>query len=226
VIARLSIFALALIAILDANAARAADTIVNISGTANGENIGNESCAVTCNGSLIDPVQVTLGAGTYSVTDAWSEAHGLEPGALYDAWNFEAGNSTGWAWHWKVLTDDGSDGSTIDSANYASHLLQDIDPTQEFATETEAADFGTTTSIANIVLSGTTTLDFVVNDYDLNDNAGGVSLDIACVSGACSTSAGGTNSVPEPASMTLFGSALFALGALRYRKRRASRTSS
>lgn len=78
-------------------------TIVNINALQNGENAGNESCSITCNGSLIDPVQVTFGPGTYQLNDAWSSSSGLEAGALYDAWSFQAGNPTAWAWHWKVL---------------------------------------------------------------------------------------------------------------------------
>ena len=84
-------------------------------------------------------MQLTLGPGVYSLADAWSPTHGLEAGALYDAWNFEAANTQGWAWHWKVLTDDGHGGSTIDPMNYASHLLLDVDATQSFVTEAQAA---------------------------------------------------------------------------------------
>ena len=159
---------------LSAGLARA-DIIVNISGTANGEQVGNQSCSITCNGALIDPVQVTLGPGTYLITDAWSPTNST---ALYGSWNFEAGNPTAWAWHWKVLYDDGDDGATIDPSNYASHLIADVDPTEAFSTAAAAALFGYNTAPLQIALSSTTTLDFVVNDYYLPDNAGGVSLDV------------------------------------------------
>jgi len=191
-------------------------TIVNINALQNGENAGNQSCSITCNGSLLDPVQVTFGPGTYQLNDAWSSSSGLEAGALYDAWNFQAGNPTAWAWHWKVLFDDGSDGSTVNPSNYSSLLIADVDPTQAFSTELAAANFGASTTPTVITLSQTTTLDFIVNDNELGDNAGGVSLDVACTSGAC---LGGTApSTPEPSTFMLLASGLAALGSLMLRR--------
>jgi hypothetical protein len=178
-----------------------ADIIINISATQNGEQIGNESCTITCNGALIDPVQVTLGPGSYTISDAWSPTTGLEPGALYEAGNFEAGNPVAWGWHWKVLTDDGHDGATISPSNYASHLIADIDPTEAFSTESAGALFGYETPALHFTLSTKTTLDFVINDYYLPDNAGGVSLDLH----------GGPSPVPEASTwaMILLGFAGF-----------------
>jgi hypothetical protein len=77
-----------------------------------------------------------------------------------------------------VLLDDGSDGSTITPANYASYILLDVDRTESFTTESAAAAFGAATPASTLSLNETRTLDFVVNDYYLPDNAGGVSLDI------------------------------------------------
>lgn len=205
-------------ALLGAGAAHA-DSIVNISATQNGEQTGGADCNVACEGSLIDPAQLTLGAGSYRITDAWSPANGLEPGALYDAWNFEAGNSAAWAWHWKMLADDGSDGSTISQANYASFILADVDAStsDEFSSESAAADFGYNTPPTDFTLSVATTLDFVVNDYDLIDNAGGVSLDIACTAGSCLQSG---SPVPEPGTFPLALAALALLGVTRLRYKR------
>jgi hypothetical protein len=198
-------------------AATARAGVININATANGEQIGDGSCN-PCNGALIAPVQVILGPGSYTITDAWSTTSGLEPGALYDAWNFEAGNGDAWVWHWKLLSDDGSDGSTITPANYASFLLFDVDSTQEFTTELAAATLGAGTAATDLVIASTTTLDFVVNDYGLSDNAGGVSLDIECTSGACLSA---TTGVPEPASIGLTLAGLVGL-AMAWRQRRAA----
>lgn len=197
-------------AALAASAPARASIIVNISGSQSGEQTGGADCTVACQGPLINPVQVTLGAGTYSITDVWSPTNGLAPGALYDAWNFQAGNGQAWAWHWKALLDDGAGGATISPANYASHILFDVDaayPADAFTSEAIAANFGYNTPAQLLTLSGTTTLDFVVNDYYLADNAGGVSLAISAV--------------PLPAALPLFGAALATLAACGRRRARA-----
>jgi hypothetical protein len=194
------------------SASAASAAVINISGTQNGEQSGGSDCNVACEGALIDPVQVTLGPGTYVITDAYSPATGLEAGALYDAWNFEAGNDDAWVWHWKALTDDGSDGSTINQGNYASHLLLDIDsanPVDNFTSEAAAAAFGAATPSSTFTLTAPTTVDFVVNDDYLPDNAGGVSLNIEAVSAA-----------PEPSSWTLMIAGTGLVGAMLRRRRR------
>lgn len=89
-ILRLLVTALALLTLVCG--AAQADVIVNISGTANGEDTGGQDCSVACEGPQIDPVQHTFGPGTYSITDAWSPTSGLATGALYDAWNFQSAN--------------------------------------------------------------------------------------------------------------------------------------
>ena len=195
-------------------------TIVNISATANGEQTGGADCNTACVGPLISPVQVVFAAGTYTLDDAWNPATGFEGGATYDAWNFESGNGRAWVWHWKALLDDGSDGSTIEGANYAAHLLLDVDqpnPQDAFPTEAQAAVFGATTTPSMLTFSQTTTVDFVVNDDYLPDNTGGVSLDIEPMS-APPPPPPPPSAVPEPASwaMMLAGSALLG-GALRRR---------
>ena len=200
-------------AMLGSGAANA--TIVNISGTANGEQTGGADCNVACEGALISPVQVTFAQGTYNISDAYSPTTGLQSGASYDAWNFEAGNGQAWVWHWKALLDDGQDGATINVGNYASHILLDVDapnPADAFTTEAQAAAFGAATPISQLTFTQTTTVDFVVNDYYLPDNAGGVSLDIESASAA-----------PEPATwgMMLFGFA--GLGFIGHRRAKLKR---
>ena len=187
--------------------------VINISGTANGEQTGGADCGVACQGPLINPVQVTFAAGTYTFYDAFNPVTGLAPGALYDAWNFQAGNPHAWAWHWKALLDDGAGGSTINPGNYANYILLDIDrrnPEDTFATEAEAAAFGANTPPPTLTFTQTTTVNFVVNDYFLEDNAGGVSL---------TTEARVPSGVPEPAAWALMIGG-FGVAGLSARRRR------
>jgi hypothetical protein len=182
--------------------------IVNISGTANGEQTGGADCDQACEGALIDPVQVSFAAGTYTITDAFSPTTGLQAGALYDAWNFESGNSQAWVWHWKALLDDGSDGSTITPSTYAAHILLDVDAsfTQDsFTTEAAAAAFGAQTAPSTLTFATATVVDFVVNDYYLPDNAGGVSLDVEPASAS-------SGAVPEPAAWVMALAGFLAVG--------------
>jgi hypothetical protein len=193
-------------------ASPASAMVINISGTQNGEQSegGPEET-----GALISPVQVTFQPGTYLISDAYNPSQGYESGAIYDAWNFEAGNPQAWAWHWKALLDDGADGATINSSNYSAHLLLDVDslnPQDTFTSESAAAAFGAATTPSTLTFTATTTVDFIVDDYYLPDNAGGVSLDIQSLSTAPAA-------VPETASwaMMLCGFGLVGTG-LRRRK--------
>lgn len=172
------IIAFTLVGTTAAVATPASAVIVNISGTQNGEETGGANCFIACEGALINAVQVTFAPGTYTFYDAYNPITGLAPGALYDAWNYNTSQSNSWAWHWKALRDDGSQGSTINPDNYASYILLDIDSTQSFPTESAAAAFGAATPPPSLTFAVTTTVNFVVNDYYLADNDGGVSLDV------------------------------------------------
>jgi hypothetical protein len=190
---------------ISGGAAQAA--VINISGTQNGEQSGNGACSDPCaNGALINPVQVTFAPGTYTLKDAYSPTTGLAAGALYDAWNFEAGNGTGWVWNYTALFDDGTDGATISPANYQAHILFNVNApvADRRSTEQEAAAFGAATAPQTFTVDKTTTIDFVANDYYLADNAGGVSLTYDTVSAAA---------VPEPSTWALMTLGVLALGA-------------
>ncbi len=194
------------------SAAQAA--VINISGTQNGEGFGNGACGDPCaNGPLMNPVQVTFAPGTYTLKDAYSPATGLAPGALYDAWNFEAGNGTGWVWNYTALFDDGADGAAIGPSNYVANTLFNVDApvADRRSTEQEAADFGASTAAQTFTVNKTTTIDFVVNDYYLSDNAGGISL-IYDTAGAVA--------IPEPSTWALMSLGVLALGAISRAARR------
>jgi hypothetical protein len=176
-------------------------TIVNINGAVTGCDSG--SCSgghpgpgYTI-GSFINPVIVTFGPGTYTVTNGVGQA-----GALYDAWNFNTGSDNNWIWSFiiagattkKVILDNLT---TTPTAFVGSHSA--------VANSAYALDYSDT-----FTLTQTTDLAFVTEDYYPPDNAGGVSLNI--------TLQGDTGAVPEPASWALMMCGLgLAGGALRAR---------
>jgi hypothetical protein len=113
--------------------------------------------------------QIVLGAGTYSVTNATGE-----PTATFSGWNYDTrqDQSTDPSWVWdSIIAIEGANPHKLiistPSAGSAQASLAAI------ATLPAVQNFYTTFTLAN-----TSTLDFMVNDYGLSDNAGGVSLDI------------------------------------------------
>ena len=97
----------------------ASAVIVNIDATVSGCNTCsggplNADVALGTVVTLIKPVQLTLGPGTYAITTA-ATVNGVEPGAnsTFLAWNFEAGNANGFAWSFLIATDNGNGTGTM-----------------------------------------------------------------------------------------------------------------
>jgi hypothetical protein len=131
-------------------------------------------------------VQVTLGPGTYTVTNAAATGQ-------YSAWNFEGiggaltGNTENWGWAF-AAADDATGIVLLDHYVATGSLTPKI-----FATQDDAAAVtgiltydcttllpGTSTAsfIDTFTPPSTTTIDFFADDYYLPDNAGGMELDI------------------------------------------------
>lgn len=147
-------------------------------------------------GDLLAPAQLTLAAGTYTITNA----NGL-PGAnpAFTAWRFNGGDN--WVWSFMVVDDatkkllvQGCCGSAVFGSQAAA------------ASDTFAQTYNST-----LTLAATTKLDFITEDYYPYDNAGGVSLRIL-------------PAVPEPHAWALMLAGLVGLGAVRRRTSTASLT--
>ena len=159
--------------------------------------------------NLINPATLTLGPGTYSITNAALTGY-------YSAWNF----SSGWVWSFGITTDNndgtgnvfhlgyvgGVFGSQVDAATiHAGTWGGPGGPTGNLLNPTaNAAEFYDT-----FTLAATTKLDFFTLDYYPYDNAGGVALEITSLS-----------QTPLPAALPLFAGGLGALGLLGWRRRR------
>jgi hypothetical protein len=185
-----------------------ADTIVNIKGYGNdgaGANIyaypvapGTLLSATT----LFNPVEITLAAGDYILTDAWGKS-----GALYDAWNFQVGAAGSWGTHYLVAEDLRSSGGGY-KVLLEYGALGDPSCTYHYcawATETAASTAFLNSPPATLHLGKTTTLAFVSADYYLPDNAGGISLNVAAV--------------PEPETYALMMAGLGLMGFMVRRKK-------
>jgi hypothetical protein len=159
---------------------------------------------------IFSPVQLMLGPGTYSVTNAATTGY-------YSAWNFEGyPNSGNWVWSFVMAADNGSGtqgtvilddyiGGTASYPNgiYATQVLAAaasgiLTYDNMLGTPTVLAGTSTAGFVDSFTLSTTTTLDFMIDDYILSDNGGGEALNITQVGG----------SVPEPSSFIPLGVAL------------------
>jgi hypothetical protein len=151
---------------------------------------------------LINPVQLSLGAGTYTLTDATTTGY-------YSAWNF----SGGWVWSFVVVDD-------------ATHLILKTDYTYnsvsgtqaEAATDTTHPTYDGSTYLGSggapnfmdtLVLSAPTLLDFFTIDFYVPDNSGGVAINIAA-----------SSEIPEPATAAVLALPLL-VGLRRVRQSRS-----
>jgi len=136
--------------------------------------------------TLISPVQITLGPGTYTITNA-ATVNGVLPGAnsTFLAYNFQAGNPSGWAWSFLLATDNGNGTGTMLKADYVpgsfttQGLAASATGIQTFSYSTLLPSPSTAGFIDSLTLSKTTTLDFFIDDSGLQDNSAGVALQIA-----------------------------------------------
>lgn len=182
----------------------ASGQIVNVSATTYGfyfPNTGTSDPAPVP-GQTIVPItnpsgtplnQLTLGPGTYSVTNA----AGLT-GANFDAWRFNY--DPNWVWNFVIA----------DNARNKVLVYGEAGGIQgseaAIATQPAVQNFFTTFTLAS-----QTTVDFMIRDYYLPDNAGGVSLQITPLASTVT---------PEPTSMALMATGLVPLvGAVRRRRR-------
>jgi hypothetical protein len=150
--------------------------------------------------SLFSPAQLTLGAGTYTITNAAGQA-GAHPG--YDAWNFNDGGDQNWVWAF-LMVDDASHRVLLDSVPAGG---------QPFVGGHAAAAASGASYTASFTLAGKTTLDFVTEDYGPYDNLGGVALKIE---------AAGASAAPEPAAWALMIAGFGLAGGMLRRRATAS----
>ena len=120
------------------------------------------------------PMQVTLGPGTYTITNA-SSAAGVLPGATasFQGWRFDSGSAD---WAWVFVMADASTNKIIGGGDEDPNNHNSPFPSQQAAASDPAVENFMTT----LTLSTTTTVDFMIRDFSagLSDNAGGISLDI------------------------------------------------
>jgi hypothetical protein len=161
--------------------------------------------------TLIKPVQITLGPGTYTITNA-STVNGVEPGATpsFQAWNFEAANPNGFAWSFLVATDNGNGTGTMLKADFVNAVFPTLSAAasatgvQTFSYSTLLSGTSTAGFVDTLTLGKTTTLDFFSDDNFLSDNSNGVALDI--------------EATPEPDTALLVGTGLAGLVAATARR--------
>ena len=150
------------------------------------------------------PLQLTLGAGTYVITNASQSL------SNHSAFRFDGG-STDWAWNYVIASDNGNNTANVVKVGYLGGVLpsqsawQSATGLQSFFWDNGAHlvqnNVATVGYRDTFSLAATTTLDFFIIDGFLADNAGGVALNIAPLA-----------ATPIPATLPLFAAALGMLG--------------
>jgi hypothetical protein len=185
--------------------------VIDIDARANGSYVAGGPANVLpgTTAQPFNPVQITLGAGTYSITNAASTGY-------YSAWNFQGSgllsSSGNWVWSF-VIAERG--GKIIEDA-YVNAVVGSqaaMAALANVATYNGNAVLGarSTASFSDtFTLTRTTTLDIYVDDWNwgLGDNYGGVSINIQ-------------SAVPESDihAMLLAGLGLLGFAARRMKKR-------
>jgi hypothetical protein len=176
-------------------------------GCSNCDGSSNVNPGMTLSNIYSPKLQLMLGPGTYTITNG-----DTTPGDTYSAWNFQGYPTTqNWVWSFlvandansQVLMDDYIAGvyATQIAASSATGIATWDGPSNQLSA-TSTAGFTDT-----LVLASPTLLDFMIDDYILSDNGGGVALTI--------TGPGIGTTVPEPSAFVPLGLSLVALAARR-----------
>ena len=134
--------------------------------------------------------QLTLSAGTYAISNA-TGLDGADPN--FTGWRFNSGAN--WVWN-LVIADDATDKVVF----YADR------GGVETSQATIASDPGVQSFHDTFTILSTTTLDFMIRDYFLPDNAGGVAVIIQ------------SSAVPEPSTLAILASGALVLLVYKWRR--------